>query len=121
MDEHARAASDSELVARVSELLANHWDPSREFVAPNGSTDPSAHAKALLAIIESGGPAAELVGYLRRAEEVALEQTRTRTGFRWAIATTIWRWSRGLDALPNNGGDVDLALPTDSPYSDSSS
>lgn len=119
LDKHARAASDSELVARVSELLAAHWDASREFRAPDGSTDPSAHAVALLVIMESGGPAAELVGYLRRAEEASLEHTRTRTGFRWAISMAIWRWSHGLDPLPNHGGDVDLTLAIDSPYRES--
>ena len=106
IDLHARAASNPELVARVAELLAAFWDPAKEFRAPDDSTSSEAHARALLGILAAGGPAADAMGYLRRAEEAALGTPRTSGRERWAIATVIERWSWGRDPLPAHGRDA---------------
>ncbi|MGH7719273.1 MAG: hypothetical protein ACREON_10560 [Gemmatimonadaceae bacterium] len=90
---HARADANEELIARVASLLAREWDPAREFRAPDGSGDPAAHARTLLAILAGGGGAAQVVGYLRRAEEEILGVARSTGAARWSLADQIWHWS----------------------------
>ena len=106
IDLHARAAANPELVARVAEVLAAYWDPAHEFRAPDDSTSSEAHARAVLGILAAGGPAADVMGYLRRAEAAALDTPCTSGRERWAIATVIERWSWGRDPLPAHGRDA---------------
>jgi hypothetical protein len=106
IDLHTRAAANPELVARVAELLTTFWDPAHEFDAPDGSSSSEAHARAVLGVLAAGGPAADVMGYLRRAEEGALGAPRTTGRERWAIATVIERWSWGREALPAHGSDA---------------
>ena len=106
IDLHARAAGNAELVARVAELLAAYWDPAEELRAPDDSTSSEAHARAVLGILAAGGPAADVMGYLRRAEEATLSAARTTGRERWAIASVIERWSWGRDPLPAHGRDA---------------
>jgi len=106
IDLHARAAANPDLVARVAELLTAFWDPREEFDAPNGSSSSEAHARAALGILAAGGPAADVMGYLRRAEEAALGAPRTTGRDRWAISIVIERWSWGRDPLPAHGRDA---------------
>jgi len=111
---------DRALLHRVTELLAAHWDPKAEFAAPsvylNAAGHPaapkdrraaSAHAEAILAMYGAGGPQADAVGYLRRAEEEALGQARTTGGERWGLAAIIWRWSHGHESVPASGQDAE--------------
>ena len=106
IDLHARAAANPELVARVAEVLATYWDPANEFRAPDDSTSSEAHARAVLGILAAGGPAADVMGYLRRAEAATLGAPRTTGRERWAIASAIERWSWGRDPLPAHGRDA---------------
>ena len=106
IDLHARAADNPELVARVAELLAAFWDSSEEFRAPDDSTSSASHARAVLGILAAGGPAADVMGYLRRAEAATLSEPRTTGRERWAIASVIERWSWGRDPLPAHGRDA---------------
>ena len=106
IDLHARAADNPELVARVAELLATYWDPDEEFRAPDDSTSSEAHARAVLGILAAGGPAADVMGYFRRAEAATLSEPRTTGRERWAIASVIERWSWGRDPLPAHGRDA---------------
>ena len=109
IDLHARAAGNPELVARVAELLATYWDPAEEFRSPDDSTSSEAHARAVLGILAAGGPAADVMGYLRRAEVATLSAARTTGRERWAIASVIERWSWGRDPLPAHGRDAPVA------------
>jgi hypothetical protein len=110
------SGQNAALLHRVSELLAAHWDPRAEFLGPptylNASGDivspeqprmPETHAEVVLALYAAGGPQADVVGYLRRAEEAALGRARTNTGQRWALAALIWRWGQGHEPIPENG------------------
>ena len=98
--------ANPELVARVAEVLATYWDPANEFRAPDDSTSSEAHARAVLGILAAGGPAADVMGYLRRAEAATLGAPRTTGRERWAIASVIERWSWGRDPLPAHGRDA---------------
>ncbi len=108
------------LLHRVAELLAAYWDPQAEFAAPavylNAAGSPvtpgdrraaMAHGEVILAMYAAGGPQADVVGYLRHAEEEALGRARTTTGQRWALAAVIWRWSHGHEPVPASGRDAE--------------
>lgn len=89
LDRRARAGGNPELVRRVAELLALRWDPDAEFATPDGDPHPEAHAATVLGILAAGGRRAEVVGYLRRAEESALGAVRSTGATRWEVAEAI--------------------------------
>ena len=107
-DFHARAGANEQLIARVAALLAEHWDPERRFRAPDGLYDASSHARAVLSILAGGGPAAQVVGYLRQAEEEVLGDAVSTAPERWALADLVWAWSWDREPLP---GDPGAAIP----------
>jgi hypothetical protein len=106
LDFHARVAANEELIGRVSALLAEHWDPEARFRAPNGACDPSSHARAVLGILAAGGPAAQVMGYLRYAEEELLGAAVSNGQLRGAIANRIWAWSWEQEPMPGEPGSI---------------
>ena len=89
LDRRARAGGNPALVIAVARLLASRWDPAGEFATPDGADTPEAHAAAVLGILAAGGRRAEVVGYLRSAEEAALGAPRSTGELRWALAEEI--------------------------------
>ena len=88
---YARAGADPALIAEVAALLHTRWDPDGEFAAPDGSQQPEAHARTILGILATGADTAGVMGYLRRAGEVALGTPRTTGRERSALAKAAWR------------------------------
>jgi hypothetical protein len=89
IDRRARGGDNPALVAAVASLLAARWDPASEFATPDGADTPEAHAAAVLGILAAGGRRAEVVGYLRTAEEAALGAPRSSGEVRWSLAEEI--------------------------------
>jgi hypothetical protein len=89
LDRRARAGGNLALVTTVARLLAARWDPTGEFATPDGADTPEAHAAAVLGILAAGGRRAEVVAYLRRAEEAALGAPRSTGELRWALTEEI--------------------------------
>ncbi|AHG92830.1 hypothetical protein J421_5295 (plasmid) [Gemmatirosa kalamazoonensis] len=89
LDRLARAGTNPEIVRQVAVLLAERWDPGAELAAPDGTCEPAAHAGAVLGVLGGGGPLADVVGYLRRAEEDRFVFPRSTAAERWALAEAI--------------------------------
>ena len=106
IDFHARADANDELIARVAALMAEHWQPQDRFRAPNGATDAATHARVVLGIAAGGGSAAQIVGYLRRAEEDAFGDPLSSAQMRWALADLISAWSWNREPLPGDPGEL---------------
>ena len=88
----------------VAALLAEHWDRTARFQAPNGACDATSHARAILAIFAGGGPPAQAIGYLRHAEEEALGAPVSTGQERGAMVDLIWAWSWDRQPLPGDPG-----------------
>ena len=85
----ARAGTNPDVIRRVAALLAARWDPDAEFAAPDGARTAEAHAAAVLGVLSAGGSRAEVVGYLRCAEEDLLVFPRSTAEQRWALAEEL--------------------------------
>ena len=103
-DFHARADANEDLIARVAAVLVEHWDAEGRFHAPNGETNPASHARAVLAILGGGGGPAQVVGYLRTAEEEAFGEPVSGAQMRWALADLFWAWSWNREPLDGDPG-----------------
>ena len=88
---YARACADEALVAQIATDLAS-WDPDCIFRAPDDSTAPESHARAILGILAAGGQPAAIKGYLRHAEINALGAPRSTSEERGDRADRISRW-----------------------------
>lgn len=88
---YSRASGNRVLIAHVARELTLRWDPQGEFESPEGLRDPESHARAILAILATGADFAAVRGYLRRAEEGALETARSDGRHRNDLAQWIWR------------------------------
>jgi hypothetical protein len=106
---YARAAGDPRLIASVGAKLRAEWDPVAEFVAPDGTRSPEAHAAAVLGILATGANTAGVKGYLRRAEEAALSEARSSSKTRGDLADGIWRLM--LDAAVQASKAADIEAP----------
>jgi hypothetical protein len=89
LDRRAHAAEHPDVVREVAALLAARWDPDAELAAPDGARAPTSHASAVLAIYAAGGSPAEVMGYLRRAEEARFVFPRSTGEARAALAQAV--------------------------------
>jgi len=88
---YARGGGDPALIGAVARELETHWDPQREFAAPDGERLAASHAVAILGMLTADGSTAAVKGYLRRAEVAALGVPRTTSIERGDLAERIWR------------------------------
>jgi hypothetical protein len=93
-----RAGTRPDIVTRVAQVLAARWDPDAELAAPDGERTAEAHAAAVLGILGAGGPLADVVAYLRRAEEDRFVFPRSTAAARWATAEHVRAIVLGLPA-----------------------
>ena len=89
LDRRAHAAGHPDVVRRVAALLVERWDPRGELTAPDGERAPVSHATAVLALYAAGGSPAEVMGYLRRAEEARFVFPRSTGEARAALAQAV--------------------------------
>ncbi len=86
---YVRACGNPVVIEQAASILAERWDQTGEFPAPDGARGADAHARAILGILSTGYDKAAVSGYLRRAEEEVLEAPRTTPDERLKLAEAI--------------------------------
>lgn len=86
---YVRACGNPVVIEQAAAILAERWDRTGEFPAPDGARSADAHARAILGILSTGYDKAAVSGYLRRAEEAVLDEPRSAPTDRLEIAEAI--------------------------------
>jgi hypothetical protein len=91
-----RAAEDSDLIARLGELLAREWDPAGTIceAAAGGRDFHRQQALTLVAMLAADARETEIQRYLRQTEQAALGRSLHPFEVRRAIAAAAWRLVR---------------------------
>ena len=86
---YVRACGNPVVVEQAAAILAERWDQTGEFPAPDDERSAGAHARAILGMLSTGYDKAAVSGYLQRAEEAVLEEPRTTPTERLELADAI--------------------------------
>lgn len=93
-----RASQEPEIVARVREILAAEWDPSRQIRSAVGAGPEYYQEQAVIvvAMLAAAARESEVQGYLRQQEQAALGSSLHPFDARRRIAEAAWRAVRSL-------------------------
>jgi hypothetical protein len=94
-----RAVEDPTIVARLTQLLEQRWDPAGALrtALRRGTDFYREQAVVIAGMLSANARETEVQRYLRQLEQQALPRTLHPADVRHDIAVRAWRITRGLD------------------------